>query len=159
MKSQLLTGLLFVTALGTFAINADALVTTAGTDWRGASPADNALVQPGVVGLENTGSAQATVIGAVKREPSTAPDGSQVVTLEFYNPGGVNFNGTVWAYNSNQSIFGTQSFTVSGNPNRDPVGWVSKSMTFSSAQVGNSSYYEAVVYLPPGATIYGGYAN
>ena len=159
MKNHIVTGLLIAALAGVAATANAQPIMTAGSDFIAASPADAANVEVGVVGLQNVGTAQATVIGTVKREPASSPDGSQVVTLDFYNPGGVNFNGTVWAYSSNQNFFGEGYFQVSGNPNRDPVGWVTKTMTFTSSEINNTSYYEAVVYLPPKASIYGAQAN
>jgi hypothetical protein len=153
---HMLTCLLFPAVASIATIASANPIATGGSDWIPASPTDAAQVSVSVTGLINQGTQQATVIGSVKREPSTAPDGSQTVTLDFYRTGTQSINGIVWSNSSDSSVFGSQGWFVHGNAG---TGFVSATATFTPPEINNTAYYTAVVYLPPGVQLLGAHTN
>jgi hypothetical protein len=153
---HMLTGLL-LPAVAFVATSASANpIATGGSDWIPMSATDAAQVSVCVTGIINQGTQQATLIGSVKREPSTAPDGSQTVTLDFYRTGTQSINGIVWSNSSDSTVFGSQGWFVRASAG---TGFVSATVTFAPPEINNTAYYEAVVYLPPGVQLLGSHTN
>ena len=151
MKLRQITGTLAM-GLILFASTADAaILTTAAHDFHAASFADQGKVGYGISGVANTGTSSLSIIGAVKRNPSSAIDGSQTVTVEGYNPSGVTSSGVVWAFNNVVLTSKLYSASASG-------AW-SKTVTFTAAEAPTTVYYDVQVFLGVNAVLAGAYVN
>lgn len=147
MKTQLVLGL----ALTLIASSAAAAVITPGSDFDGAEASDVAALRHTVFGTQNGGTAQATAIGSIKRQPASSPDGSQSVTIEFARPSGTTFiNGIIWSYDLNFMF--TKSFMTNSG---DTGSGVTKTVTFPASQLTNTSYLMGVAYMQPNVSVFG----
>jgi hypothetical protein len=128
-------------------------VTTGGGDFHATNATDQAKLLYTITGVQNTSTSNVTVMGAVKREPTTSSDGTQTVSVDLYNPGNVHWSGTVWIYST---TFGGNDLTFTVQTG-DPAGWITKTVTFPASWVQDDSYIVAVVGLAPSAYVGGAY--
>jgi len=149
MKIQVIAGL----GLILLASSAGASVVTPGTDFD-AADGDVAHVAHTVFGTQYSGTTQATAIGGLKRQPSTAGDGSQTVTIQFGRPVGTSISGAIWSYDLNFMFMRSFNTTAA-----DTGSGVTKSVTFPAAELTNTSYLVGVAYLNPNVTVFGATVN
>ena len=149
MNVKMLVGLGFIL----LASSASASVVTPGGDFD-AADGDVANVAHTVFGTNYSGTTTATVIGGLKRQPATAADGSQTVTIQFGRPVGTRINGVIWSYDLNFMFMRGFNSTVN-----DTGSGVTKSVTFPASELTNVSYLVGVVYLQPNVTVFGATVN
>ena len=127
------------------------ILTTDAHDFVGATAADNAALTQTIYGVSNTSGATITLFGSAKRNPSSAVDGSQTVTLEG-SLAGTSLTGAVFVHGSS----GTASKVISVPTT---TGAFSKTVTLTSTQTYNTAYYNVEVFLPNNGALDGVYVN
>jgi hypothetical protein len=139
MKKQMIAGL----ALCLVASSAGAAVVTPGSDFD-AVDGEIAGLEKTVIGVINSGSSQVTALGGLKRQPSSAPDGSQTVTIQAWRPNTTQLvNGVVWA--SNSEFLNMKSFMTNASDGQN----LTKTLTFPSTMLTNTSNLIGIIYMAP----------
>lgn len=149
MNIKMLVGLGFVL----LASSASASVVTPGVDFEGVD-GDVAHLTRTIFGAQYTGSTWVTTAGGLKRQPATAPDGSQTVSIQFGRPAGTSVSGAIWSFDLNFMFMRTFNTTAA-----DTGTGVTKSVTFPAAELTNSSYLVAITYQDPNVTVFGATVN
>ena len=128
-----------------------AILTTPGTDFRAADTTNPSTIGYAFTAAVNNGTTDATLVGGIKRNPASAADGSQTVTIEGNNPAGSTFSGVIWA--ANNTILASKVFNVSASGN------FSKTVTFTAAQAPSTVFFAGTMYMPPNSVLGGAYTN
>lgn len=152
MKIRVVAKLLFVALMSAGATANAAIVTTGAHDFHGATAADQASLTYSSYLVQNTGTETVHVVATVKRNPASAADGSQTVTIEGYNTDGSSLNGVVYAVNN--SLLTTKTFFAAAGAD-----YFTKTVTFTAAQAPSTIYFDVQISLPPGSFLTGVYAN
>lgn len=127
---------------------------TGGSDFD-AVDGDTANYFHGVTGAVYVGTTAATALGAIKREAASAGDGSQTVTVDLVrNSTSTSLSGVIWSYDN--SFANMRAFWTTA---ADTGTAVTKSVTFPSSELSNTSYFTGVVYLKPNTGVVGARAN
>ncbi len=140
MKRQLIAGL----ALCLVATSAGAAVITPGNDFDAVDGEITGLTKT-VIGIMNSGTSQVTALGGLKRQPASAPDGTQTVTIQFWRPNTTQFvNGVIWA--SSFDFLGMKTFNTTAS---DTGQNLTKTVTIPASQLTNTSNLIGILYMAP----------
>jgi hypothetical protein len=144
-------GTLFLLSLSVAATAAATQIATSSGDFHATTSAGQSSLVYHSDAVYNQGSSQVEVMGAAKGGPSSRSDGSQSVTVDLFNPGGVQFSAIVWGWADNTVV--SQAFLVTPS---SPTGLISSGpMWFAGSQLASNTYYTVDAWLPPNAGIRG----
>ena len=127
-----------------------AILATPGTDFRAADTTDPSTIGYAFTAAVNNGTTDATLVGGIKRNPASAADGSQTVTIEGDNPAGSTFSGssglpTTPSSPPRSSTCRPRQLLQDGDLRRGPGA--------------EHVFFAGTMYMPPNSVLGGAYTN